>query len=113
MTDETKKSEVIDWNAPFRASDFEAALGITSRDLEDEDFVTHADLKWREICERGADSANQRFREIVEKHGIKGVCEKRLYQDRDGEYFVFSSNEQGHPFNTPVPATLLIIRETA
>lgn len=91
MTNETKKSEVIDWNAPFRAEDFECLI----------------DNDYSEMDERACRVANHCFREIMEKHGIKGVCEKRLYQDRDGEYFVFSSNEQGHPFSTPVPATLL------
>lgn len=54
-----------DLDGPFIAKDFEAALGISTEDLED--YVGDTDLRWREICERGADSANARFREMIEQ----------------------------------------------
>lgn len=51
MTNETKKSEVIDWNAPFRAEDFECLI----------------DNDYSEMDERACRVANHCFREIVEK----------------------------------------------
>lgn len=49
MTNETKKSEVIDWNAPFRAEDFECLI----------------DNDYSEMDERACRVANHCFREIV------------------------------------------------